>query len=70
MPLANHLTADSEFYLVQGVDFPHVDIVCSVGVPPSIVEALQRGGRGGRKTRCKGACPGSGRLSPMAPGQL
>ncbi|RXW23949.1 hypothetical protein EST38_g1909 [Candolleomyces aberdarensis] len=35
--------------LSQGVDFPHVDIVCSVGVPPSIVEALQHGGCGGRK---------------------
>ncbi|KAG2003761.1 ATP-dependent DNA helicase recQ [Coprinopsis cinerea AmutBmut pab1-1] len=33
----------------QGVDFPDVDIVCSVGVPGSLVEAIQRGGRGGRR---------------------
>ncbi|KAJ3516126.1 hypothetical protein NMY22_g14281 [Coprinellus aureogranulatus] len=34
----------------QGVDFPDVDIVCTVGVPNSMVESIQRGGRGGRQT--------------------
>ncbi|KAH6902930.1 P-loop containing nucleoside triphosphate hydrolase protein, partial [Coprinopsis sp. MPI-PUGE-AT-0042] len=36
--------------LAQGVDFPDVEIVCTVDVPPSIVESIQRGGRGGRQS--------------------
>ncbi|RXW12462.1 hypothetical protein EST38_g13391 [Candolleomyces aberdarensis] len=32
-----------------GVDFPNVEIVCTVGLPPTGVDAIQRGGRGGRK---------------------
>ncbi|KAF6747951.1 hypothetical protein DFP72DRAFT_821144, partial [Ephemerocybe angulata] len=35
--------------LSLGVDFARVDIVCTVGLPSSIVEALQRGGRGARQ---------------------
>lgn len=29
-----------------GVDFPNVKIVCTAGLPETIVDALQRGGRG------------------------
>lgn len=32
----------------KGVDFPNVEIVCNVGLPPTGVDAIQRGGRGGR----------------------
>ncbi|KAF6749455.1 P-loop containing nucleoside triphosphate hydrolase protein [Ephemerocybe angulata] len=32
-----------------GVDFPNVEIVCNVGIPPTGVDAIQRGGRGGRQ---------------------
>ncbi|KAF8055298.1 P-loop containing nucleoside triphosphate hydrolase protein [Lyophyllum atratum] len=32
-----------------GVDFPDVQIVCTTGLPNDIVEALQRGGRVGRR---------------------
>jgi len=29
----------------EGIDFPNVKIVCTVGLPTNIVDALQRGGR-------------------------
>jgi superfamily II DNA/RNA helicase len=29
----------------QGIDFPNVKIVCTAGLPTTVVEALQRGGR-------------------------
>ena len=31
--------------MVKGIDFPNVKIVCTVGLPSTIVDALQRGGR-------------------------
>ena len=40
--------------LYEGVDFPDVKIVCNVGLPSSIVEALQRGGRVGRRDGSQG----------------
>ena len=40
---STHLTF---FYsLIKGIDFPNVKIVCTAGLPATIVEALQRGGR-------------------------
>lgn len=36
--------------LLQGVDFPDVKIVCTAGLPNDLVEALQRGGRVGRRS--------------------
>jgi superfamily II DNA or RNA helicase len=35
---------------LKGVDFPNVKIVCTVGLPATIVDALQRGGRAIRRT--------------------
>ncbi len=31
--------------ILQGVDFPNVKIVCTVGLPGTLVDALQRAGR-------------------------
>ncbi|KAF8231700.1 hypothetical protein L208DRAFT_1275612, partial [Tricholoma matsutake] len=38
----------------KGVDFPDVEIVCNAGLPSSIVDVLQRGGRVGQWEGSKG----------------
>ena len=35
---------------LQGIDFPNVQIVCTVGLPTTTVDALQRGGRAFRNS--------------------
>jgi superfamily II DNA helicase RecQ len=36
---------DFIFSVTKGIDFPNVKIVCTAGLPSTIVDALQRGGR-------------------------
>jgi superfamily II DNA/RNA helicase len=36
---------DFFFSVTKGIDFPNVKVVCTAGLPSTIVDALQRGGR-------------------------
>jgi hypothetical protein len=38
-------TSDFVFSVTKGIDFPNVKVVCTTGLPSTIVDALQRGGR-------------------------